>query len=162
MLTRRRTHVLWRLPWMAVVLLTTAAAAQSPATPSTTTVREAIDRGYADYVKAFAEADAAALAAVYDAQGARLNSNGVVVQGRAAIIEDVSRFLGRVGPVEVIIEIVDLWVIDDLVYETGTWSYRFTPSGQDQQTVGGRYVTVWKRQPGGAWKILADLGVPGT
>ncbi len=160
--TRKRAGVPWRLPLMVVVLLTTPAAAQSPAAPSTTTVREAIDRGYVDYVKAFAEADAAALAAVYEAQGARLNSNGVVVQGRAAITEDVSRFLDRVGPVEVIIEIVDLWVIDDMVYETGTWSYSYTPSGQDKRTSGGRYVTVWKRQADGHWKILADLGVPGT
>ena len=160
--TRRRATVPWRLPLMVVVLLTTPAAAQSPAAPSTTAVREAIDRGYADYVRAFAEADAAALAAVYDAQGARLNANGVVVQGRAAITEDVSRFLGRVGPVEVTIEIVDLWVTGDLAYETGTWSYSFTPAGEDERTVGGRYVTVWKRQPDGDWKILADLGVPGT
>ncbi len=26
----------------------------------------------------------------------------------------------------------------------------------------GRYVTIWKEQASGGWKILADMGVPGT
>jgi ketosteroid isomerase-like protein len=26
--------------------------------------------------------------------------------------------------------------------------------------LGGRYVTLWRRQPDGGWKIWADIGVP--
>lgn len=99
---------------------------------------------------------------MYDPRGARLNDRGVIVQGRDAIAADVGRFISQVGPVKVALETVEFWVVDDQVYETGKWSYTFTPTGKAEQTIGGRYVTTWKRQPDGGWKILADLGVPGT
>ena len=67
-----------------------------------------------------------------------------------------------VGPVQVTIETVDLWVVEDLAYETGKWSYTFTSPDAERRTIGGRYVTVWKRQAEGSWKILGDLGVPGN
>ncbi|MGH7645162.1 MAG: YybH family protein [Gemmatimonadales bacterium] len=124
-------------------------------------VRTAIDRGNAEYTRAFAAADSTAVAAVYDPQGARLGPNGTVVRGRAAISADIGAFLRRVGPVKVILATADLWVIDDVAYETGKWTYTFTAPGSTEQTVGGRYVTVWRKQPNGGWRILADMGVPG-
>ena len=33
--------------------------------------------------------------------------------------------------------------------------------GKAEQTIGGRYVTTWKRQADGGWKIKSDVGVPG-
>ena len=53
-------------------------------------------------------------------------------------------------------------LIDDTAYETGTWSYTYHPKNQQEQRIGGRYVTLWRRQPDGGWKIWADMGVPGT
>ena len=49
-----------------------------------------------------------------------------------------------------------------MAYETGAWSYAYHPKGQQEQKIGGRYVTVWHRQADGSWKIWADMGVPGT
>ncbi len=125
-------------------------------------VRGAIDGGNAQYIAAFANADARALAGVYDRNGARLSPNGAVTRGQEAIAREVAAFLDRAGPVTVTIETVDLWVVDDVAYETGLWSYTFTPQGEEERTVGGRYVTIWKQQASGGWKILADMGVPGT
>jgi ketosteroid isomerase-like protein len=69
--------------------------------------------------------------------------------------------LERMGPITVTIEIVDVWLVDDRAYETGKWSYTFTPpEKEEERTVGGRYVTVWLRQPEGGWKIVADMSVP--
>jgi uncharacterized protein (TIGR02246 family) len=124
--------------------------------------RRSIEAGNAAYVAAFARADPAGVAAVYDLQGARLNEGGVVVRGRDAITRDVRQFVERVGPVKVGLQTAAVWVVDDRAYESGAWSYRFTPPGKAEQTLGGRYVTVWKRQRGGDWKIAADMGVPGT
>ena len=122
-------------------------------------VRKAIEAGNAQYIKAFASADAGGVAAVYDEDGARLNPKGKVIRGRKAIKENLDKFIKDVGPVTVTLETSDLWLIDDTAFETGKWSYTFTPPGRQQKTIGGRYVTQWRRQKDGAWKILLDLGL---
>ena len=123
-------------------------------------VRAAVDKGNAQYIAAFANADAEALAAVYDADGTRLHGNGALTRGKDAIAAEVKQFLAQVGVVAVTIETVNLWVVDDRAYETGKWTYTFTPPEKDKQTLAGRYVTVWKEQADGGWKIVADMSVP--
>ncbi len=124
------------------------------------TVRQAIERGYEQYIKSFGEADAAGVAKVYAERGARLYAKGRVVRGRDAIQVDVARFLERVGPVTVTIEIEEFWVMDDTAYETGKWTYTYTPAGQEERTSRGRYLTAWKQQPDGDWKMWADISLP--
>jgi ketosteroid isomerase-like protein len=86
----------------------------------------------------------------------------VLVRGRDAIAEDVGEFVRKVGPVRVTLETKEVWLMDDNAYETGIWSYTFQPKGQREQHIHGHYVTVWQRQRDGGWKILADMGIPGT
>ncbi len=121
----------------------------------------AIERGYAQYIAAFASADAAGVAALYDEHyGARLEPNGRVIQGRRAIAASLHRFLDRVGPVKVALHTDDLWLLGGRAYETGRWSYTFAAAGRPAQTVGGQYVTVWIPQSDGSWRMGADLSVP--
>lgn len=48
----------------------------------------------------------------------------------------------------------------DLGYTIGT--YDMTTSGDDGPvTRNGTYLTVWRRQPNGSWKVEADIGNPG-
>jgi ketosteroid isomerase-like protein len=46
----------------------------------------------------------------------------------------------------------------DLGYTYGTWD--FTGKGKDGKpvTATGKYLTTWKRQKDGSWKVLADIG----
>src|SRR4051812_10093858 len=149
---------------LPVFLLCLSAPAMAQTYPSAerTSVRRAIDAGNAAYIAAFKRADAKALSQVYDPEGARFNEGGVVIRGRDAIADDVRKFVEKAGPVRVTLESKDLWLLGDTAYETGLWSYTFHPKGKAEQRIGGHYVTVWKRQPDGGWKILADMGVPGT
>jgi uncharacterized protein (TIGR02246 family) len=124
--------------------------------------KRGIQAGNAAYIAAFKKADAKELSQVYDPKGARLNEGGQVVRGRDAIEDDVGKFVGKVGPVRVTLETKEVWLTEDIAYETGLWTYTFHPKGQAEQHIGGHYVTVWRRQPDAEWKILADLGVPGT
>lgn len=138
------------------------ARAQAPAQSSVTDpeLRKTIDAGNAKYVDAFAKSDAGALAGLYDESGSRFSPNGVVVRGRPAIAESVAGFMKSVtGPIKVTIETQDLWLVDDLAYETGKYTYTFTPPGKPETQTGGHYVTIWKRQADGGWKIMADMGV---
>jgi uncharacterized protein (TIGR02246 family) len=142
--------------------LPTALAGQTSQSAELAAVRRGIEAGNAAYIAAFKKADAEALAEVYDSHGARLTEGGVVAHGRSAIAADVGRFLSQVGPVRVTLETKDVWLVDDIAYETGLWSYAFLPRGTTEQRIVGRYVTVWRRQRDGGWKIWADMGVPGT
>jgi ketosteroid isomerase-like protein len=46
----------------------------------------------------------------------------------------------------------------DLGYTTGPWEIR--PSGpKDKPTAYGHFVSVWKRQTDGVWKVVVDLGI---
>ncbi|HKU61969.1 MAG TPA: SgcJ/EcaC family oxidoreductase, partial [Gemmatimonadales bacterium] len=111
---------------------------------------------------AFAKADADGVAGVYDADGVRLGDDGKVLRGRGAIAGDVRGFVQAVGPVTVTLATARIWLVDNLAYETGDWSYTFTPKGKSRQRIGGKYVTTWVRQADGGWKIKSDLAVPGT
>jgi uncharacterized protein (TIGR02246 family) len=139
--------------------------AQAPAQSSVTDpeIRKAIDAGNAKYIDAFARSDAGALAGLYDESGSRFSPKGVVVRGRPAIAQSVAEFMKSVtGPIKVSIETQDLWAVDDLVYETGKYTYTFTPPGKSEIQTGGHYVTIWKRQADGGWKIIVDMGVPNS
>jgi uncharacterized protein (TIGR02246 family) len=138
---------------------------QAPAQSSVTDpeIRKAIDAGNAKYIDAFARSDAGALAGLYDESGSRFSPKGVVVRGRPAIAQSVAEFMKSVtGPIKVSIETQDLWAVDDLVYETGKYTYTFTPPGKSETQTGGHYVTIWKRQADGGWKIIVDMGVPNS
>jgi uncharacterized protein (TIGR02246 family) len=139
--------------------------AQAPAQSSVTDpeIRKAIDAGNAQYIDAFARSDAGALSGLYDESGSRFSPKGVVVRGRPAIAQSVAEFMKSVtGPIKVSIETQDLWAVDDLVYETGKYTYTFTPPGKSETQTGGHYVTIWKRQADGGWKIIVDMGVPNS
>jgi uncharacterized protein (TIGR02246 family) len=151
------------LVFCTLLLFPMVGQAQPPAQSSVTdpAIRKAIDAGNAKYIDAFAKSDAGALAALYDESGSRFSPKGIVVRGRPAIAESVAGFMKSVtGPIKVAIETEDLWVVDDLVYETGKYTYTFTPPGKSETQTGGHYVTIWKHQADGSWKIMADMGVP--
>ena len=151
-----------RLMPLIVLGLASPLLGQTAPSGDLASAKSGIAAGNSQYIEAFRRADANALSQVYDPHGARLNDGGVAVQGRKAIAADVGKFIEKVGPVRVTLESKDVWLLDDTAYETGIWSYTFQPKGRAEQRIGGHYVTVWKRQGDGGWKILADMGVPGT
>jgi ketosteroid isomerase-like protein len=54
---------------------------------------------------------------------------------------------------------VEVSASGDLGYTTGPYELRDTGPGRRGETQHGYYVTMWRRQADGAWKVVADLGV---
>jgi|GEM_PF-113307 len=57
---------------------------------------------------------------------------------------------------------VEVAVSQDLGYTTGPYELHELPetaAGSGGETQHGYYVTMWRRQAGGAWKVVVDLGV---
>lgn len=48
----------------------------------------------------------------------------------------------------------------DLGYTYGTWLYEGKDKDGNPATAAGKYLTTWKRQKDGSWKVLADIGAP--
>lgn len=48
----------------------------------------------------------------------------------------------------------------DLGYTYGTWLFTGKDKDGKPATATGKYLTTWKRQKDGNWKVLADIGAP--
>ena len=122
--------------------------------------RRAIDKGNAQWIEAWEKGDPAMVAAIFTEDGSLLARNGRVIKGRQQILERQKAAMQAVGPgVKVTVTTVDLWVDGDTAYETGKYNYKYQDKGQPV-TDEGRYVTIWKRQKDGAWKLHMDMIVP--
>lgn len=125
-----------------------------------TEARQAIDKGNAQWVEAWDKADASLIAALFTNDGVLLGRNGKFFKGPQQILERMKTVLEGAGKgVKATVTTVDLWLDGETAYETGTYSYKYQEKGKPV-TEEGRYVTIWKRQTDGTWKIASDMGVP--
>ncbi len=79
-----------------------------------------------------------------------LPPNSPPVTGKAAIRDFWKAFLAT-GVSEVVLETGNITSSGDLAYNVG--KYAFTASGARQS---GKYVVVYRRQPNGAYRAVAD------
>jgi len=122
--------------------------------------RTAIDKGNAQWVEAWDKADASLIASLFANDGVLLGRHGNFFKGPEQILARMKTVLESAGKgVKATVKTVDLWLDGDTAYETGTYSYRYQEKGKPVNEE-GRYVTIWKRQSDGAWKIIMDMGVP--
>lgn len=47
----------------------------------------------------------------------------------------------------------------DLGYTTGPWELRPAAEAKDRPVVHGQFISVWRRNAGGVWKVEADIGI---
>lgn len=120
-------------------------------------VRAAIERTLAQFSADMLRGDAAAVASAFapDAEYFHVARAGFLV-GRPAIEESFARLFKSVRFPEVVINTRSVEVDGDTAYETGI--NRITSQAGDAPPVTrtGRYLTVWRRQPDGSWRIRVD------
>jgi uncharacterized protein (TIGR02246 family) len=150
-------------PFLA--LLAMPGLATSPSRPSgrasLAEVRRAIDAGNATWQKAFRTLDAAAIAATFDDEGVNLGADGTCSKGHAAIEAGMRSFFERSGPATATkVEVQQVVLDGDLAYEWGHSEFRFGPKPGGPAERAGRYLTAWKQQADGGWKIYRNVGLP--
>lgn len=137
-----------------------AAAAAVAQPDALAEVRRAIDKGNAQWVEAWEKGDPTMTASLFAEDGIMLARNGRIIRGRGQILERQRAAMQSIsGGVKVTVTTVDLWLDGETAYETGKYSYKYQEKGQPVVEE-GRYVTIWKRQKDGAWKLAMDMGVP--
>jgi len=130
------------------------------AAPEISEARKAIDKGNAQWIEAWDKADASLIAALFAEDGVLLGRNGKFSKGPQQILEHMKPVLEGAGKgVKATVTTVDLWLDGETAYETGKYSYKYQEKGKPVNEE-GRYVTIWKRQSDGSWKIIMDMGVP--
>jgi uncharacterized protein (TIGR02246 family) len=115
--------------------------------------------GNATAVKAWARKDAAMFVSTFTEDGLELRPDGSAVRGREQILELVRASMRRLGPgVELTVKTTSVWLDGDTAYETGKSIYKYVRLGQPKvfETL---FVTIWKKQRDGQWKIVVDMPV---
>jgi uncharacterized protein (TIGR02246 family) len=124
-------------------------------------VRRAIDAGNEVWKRAFQSLDAAAVAGTFDEEGVNVGLDGTCAKGRAAIQAAMASFFERSGPaVSSRVDVREVVLDGDLAYEWGRSEFHFAPKPGGPRERVGRYLTAWKRQPDGGWKIFRNVGLP--
>lgn len=148
---RRFRPSLLARPALLAALLSPACA---PAAPSPSVLMKA-DR---DFAAAVAEGGVDAWASWFDQDGAMIQEGTGEIRGRSAI-RDAVAYLDTPGlsltwePTR-----ADIAASGDLGWTTGTWEFR--PSPDAEVTGHGIYVSIWRLQQDGSWKVVMDLGNP--
>jgi uncharacterized protein (TIGR02246 family) len=123
--------------------------------------KRAIDKGNAQWIEAWEKGDPEMLAAIFTEDGVILSQGGRVFKGRQQIFERQREAMQSVTrPIKVSVVTIKIWVDGDTAYETGNYKYEYTEKGKPTREE-GRYVTMWKRQVDGSWKLSMDMAVPG-
>jgi uncharacterized protein (TIGR02246 family) len=122
--------------------------------------KRAIDKGNAQWIEAWEKGDPEMLAAIFTEDGIMLSQGGRVFKGRQQIFERQREAMqSATRPINVSVVTVKIWVDGDTAYETGNYKYEYTEKGKPVREE-GRYVTMWKRQGDGSWKLSMDMAVP--
>jgi uncharacterized protein (TIGR02246 family) len=123
-------------------------------------VRRAIDKGNAQWSEGWKKGDAAMVAAIFADDGVQLLSSGKILKGPQQILERQKTAMQGADPgVIVTVTTTNVWLDGDTAYETGKYKYEYKEKGKPGMDE-GRYVTIWKRQKDGSWKLSMDMGVP--
>ena len=143
-----------KLAIVMVMLLGAAAMAQAPAKA---TAQDLIQADEA-FCKASVEKGLDAWVAFFDAEAVIFPADRAFVKGLPAVR---SHWEGKKwSPAGLTWKPLgaEIAASGDLGYTYGTWSF----TGKDKEgksiTATGKYLTTWKRQKDGSWKVLADIG----
>ncbi len=134
-----------------------APAAAAQAAPEVAAATKAITAANVAFLAAMKKGDATGASASYAADAIIMMPGEPAWKGHAAIVKGLQGFLGSVTMKQGASHTEDVMVRGDLAVETGWFEWTLQPKGGAPVTDKGKYLTVWKRQADGGWKILRDI-----
>ena len=139
---------------------TDTAAAKAPpsaAVSDESTARKDIEAANARFLDAIARGDTAGAVANYSPDAVVMFPNESAWKGAEAVRKGFAGFLSSVAVKDGHATTDDLMVSGDLALETGHYEWTLVPKGGKAIQDKGKYLTAWKRQPDGTWKIIRDI-----
>jgi uncharacterized protein (TIGR02246 family) len=145
------------LPVIGLLCLTSAC--KQPEAPDTRAADERAIRDLeTEWPKAIAAKDVERFVSFYADDATVFDPNVPAVTGKEAIRADATKFLATPG-ISMSEQTVKVEVArsGDLAYSHGTFTMSMEGPKKKPITVKGKYVTVYKKQPDGKWKAVADI-----
>jgi len=148
---------------VGMVLMATAVFAQAkpqaalPQGPEVAAATKAIEAADAAFLAAMKKGDAAAATASYASDAIVMMPGEPAWKGHAAILKGMQAFLGTMTIPQAVTHTEDVMVRGDLAIETGSFEWTLQPKAGAAVKDKGKYLTVWKRQADGGWKIVRDI-----
>jgi ketosteroid isomerase-like protein len=116
--------------------------------------RTAIRQADANNVKLMNAKDWKGALALYAEDAMELPPNHAAAQGKAAI----QAWLETLPPFSNFqVQSLEIEGQADLAYDRGTYSMTVTPAGVTPIKDRGKYLTVWRKQTDGSWKVVRDI-----
>jgi uncharacterized protein (TIGR02246 family) len=141
-----------------ILFLAVALAAAAQPDP-VAAARPAIDKANDEWLPALKAGDADTLVAAYDEKGVFILPDGREIAGKAAIRQ---MYADGAGPGRKVLGGAlhsdgAAAAGPDRVYEWGHADVQVAGPDGTARTQGGAYLTVWQREPDGAWRIVRNL-----
>ena len=150
-----RGGTLEKLTLMFLFLLCSACLAQSrPIEPA---ARRQIDAGNQAWIDGMKQGGAGPAAATYTPDAVDCNADGDCIRGRTAIEEHMKKEMAEFGKADAA-SVTSIGSVQQgrFIYEWGQAEAHF-PGGR---RIVDRYLTAWREQPDGSWKIFRNLVIP--
>ncbi len=110
------------------------------------------------YNAAFGAADPEAVVAFYADNAIRVDSDGTVMEGTAAIRNVLSTFFGDNDYVLDEVTAPDIQASGDLAVTLSVFREHWTPkAGGETSRQVGQWLVVWQRQSDGSWLIIREM-----
>ena len=119
--------------------------------------RAAVEEIFATYSAANMKKDVDGWIALWDEEGIKMSPDIRSICGKAAIREFKQKKSQSPDDLEQTIKIEDTQVAGNFGFAHGTYHVSVTPQGGGApKSKEGKYLTIFKKQPDGSWKIYRD------
>jgi uncharacterized protein (TIGR02246 family) len=122
-----------------------------------TVVRQAIEAANARFLDAMKSGDTVAMTANYADDAVVMPPGAPAARGRSELMHGFGEMVASGSITDMKATTNDVMVAGDLAVETGSYEFTMVPKKGKPVTDKGKYLTVWKRQPDGNWKIVRDI-----
>jgi ketosteroid isomerase-like protein len=154
---------------VAYIVVSTGCAQKPAATPADSAVQQAgapndvaavqhaIDSAEIRFSTGMMKGDTASINSVYADDAVILPPNAKAARGRTALSQMHAGMISGVSFPAVELKSEDLIVSGDYGIETGTYRMTIQPKQGKPMSDVGKFVSIWKKQPDGSWKMIRDI-----
>jgi ketosteroid isomerase-like protein len=150
-------------PLLVLFLLAACAApsseARSPDTANVGQLRESVMQADRDFAADFAQRRIDGWVSWFDTAGVQVAASGETPRGHAAVRAHMAKqFADSTGILAWRPVMAEVSTDGSMAHTIGTWNFHVRGKDSTATAGTGHYLTVWRRQADGSWKVLADIG----